>query len=77
MASFKDYFSTLKLKRNADDYEVNTAFKKYALKYHPQKNPAQMHMYLPKFHAICEAFEVLSNQRLRTVYEEYGESGLR
>ena len=37
-------------------------FKKYALKYHPLKSPAQMRMFLPKFHAICEAYEVLSNQ---------------
>ena len=31
----KDYFGVLKLKRNADELEVNTAFKKYGLKYHP------------------------------------------
>ena len=34
-------------------------------------------MYLPKFHAICEAYEVLSNQQLRTIYENYGDEGLR
>ena len=52
-------------------------FKKYALKYHPLKNPNQMRMYLPKFNQICEAYEVLSNQQLRTIYEEYGDEGLR
>ena len=36
-----------------------------------------MSMYLPKFHAICEAYEVLSNQQLRTIYENYGDEGLR
>ena len=54
-----------------------TRFKKYALKYHPLKNPAQMRLYLPKFHLICESYEVLSNQQLRTIYEEYGDEGLR
>lgn len=73
----KDYFERLSLKRNADELDVNNAFKKYGLKYHPQKNPAQMRMFLPKFHAICEAYEVLANQQLRTLYESYGSEGLR
>lgn len=41
------------------------------------KNPDQMNMYESKFNAICEAYEVLSNTQLRTIYEEYGEEGLR
>ena len=32
---------------------------------------------MPKFHAICEAYEVLSNQQLRTLYESYDTEGLR
>ena len=36
-----------------------------------------MRLFLPKFHLICEAYEVLSNQQLRTIYEEYGDDGLR
>ena len=36
-----------------------------------------MRMNLPKFNQICEAYEVLSNQQLRTIYEEYGDEGLR
>ena len=36
-----------------------------------------MRMYLPKFHAICEAYDVLSNQQTRTLYECYGVEGLR
>lgn len=61
MATQKDYFSVLKLKRCADELEVNIAFKKYSLKYHPLKNPNQMRLFLPKFHLICESYEVLSN----------------
>ena len=41
------------------------------------KSPEQMEMFLSKFNAICEAYEVLSNQQLRTIYEAYGEEGLR
>ena len=36
-----------------------------------------MRMFLPKFHAICEAYDVLSNQQLRTMYEAFGAEGLR
>ena len=36
-----------------------------------------MRMFLPKFHAICEAYEVLADQQLRTIYESYGQEGLR
>jgi len=59
--NMNDYFNILQLKRNAPDQDVITAFKKLALKYHPLKNAEQMRMYLPMFHQICEAYEVLSN----------------
>ena len=36
-----------------------------------------MRMYLPKFHLICEAYEVLSCDQKRTIYEQYGEETLR
>lgn len=65
----KDYFEVLQLKRSASEQEISTAFKKYALKYHPMKNSQHMRMYEPKFHSICEAYEVLSNQQLKTIYE--------
>ena len=41
------------------------------------KNPEQMDMFLTKFNAICEAYQVLASQQLRTIYEAYGEEGLR
>ena len=68
----KDYFDILGLKRNASEEEVATAYKNLALKYHPMKNSQQMRMYLPKFHEICEAYQVLIDQQHRTIYENYG-----
>ena len=68
----RDYFEVLHLKRSATEQEVATAYKKLALKYHPMKNSQQMRMYLPKFHEICEAYEVLCNSQLRTIFENYG-----
>jgi DnaJ-class molecular chaperone len=62
----------LHLKRNATEQEVSTAYKNLALKYHPMKNSQQISMYLPKFHEIAEAYEVLIDQQHRTIYENYG-----
>ena len=44
---------------------------------HPMKNSQQMRMYEPKFQLICEAYEVLSNPQLKTIYEQYDEETLR
>ena len=73
----KDYFAILDLKRCATEQEIETAFKKLSLKMHPMKNSQHMRMYEPKFQLICEAYEVLSNRQLRTIYEQYGEETLR
>jgi DnaJ-class molecular chaperone len=48
-----------------------------ALKFHPMKNSEQMRMYEPKFQLICEAYEVLSSNQLKTIYEQYGNDVLR
>lgn len=72
----RDYFEVLHLKRSATDQEVATAYRKLSLKYHPMKNSQQMRMYLPKFHEIAEAYEVLSNQQLRIIFENYGPTTL-
>jgi DnaJ family protein B protein 4 len=50
---------------------------KLSLKFHPMKNSQHMRMYEPKFQLICEAYQVLSNHQLRTIYEQYGEETLR
>ncbi len=41
------------------------------------KNSEQMRMYEPKFQLICEAYEVLSSNQLKTIYEQYGNDVLR
>jgi DnaJ-class molecular chaperone len=41
------------------------------------KNSEQMRMYEPKFQLICEAYEVLSNNQRKTIYEQYGNDVLR
>mmetsp|Transcript_24692 Transcript_24692/g.17385 ORF Transcript_24692/g.17385 Transcript_24692/m.17385 type:complete len:93 (+) Transcript_24692:24-302(+) len=68
----KDYYESLNITRNSNEEQVSTAYKKLALKFHPLKNPDHMNTYLSKFHTICEAYEVLSNQQTKTIYDQYG-----
>jgi len=47
-----------------------------ALKHHPMKNPDNMKIHLEKFHKICEAYEVLSSQQWKAIYDQYGHNNL-
>ncbi|CAN0902240.1 Chaperone protein dnaJ A8, chloroplastic [Linum grandiflorum] len=73
-AAGKDHYSTLKVKRNASLQEIKTSYKKLALKYHPDlnRNPGAE----DKFKEISAAYEVLSDEEKRSVYDQFGEAGL-
>ncbi len=72
----KDYYRILGVSRNATQEEIKSAFRKLALKYHPDRNPGDKEAEL-KFKEINEAYEVLSNPQKRSMYDAYGEDGLR
>lgn len=71
----KDYYKILGLSKNANDDDIKKAYKKLALKYHPDKNkdPAAE----DKFKEVAEAYEVLSDKKKREVFDRYGEEGLK
>lgn len=71
----KDYYKILGISKSANDDEIKKAFKKLALKYHPDKNkdPAAEE----KFKEVAEAYEVLSDKKKREVFDRYGEEGLK
>lgn len=71
----KDYYKTLEIKKGATDEEIKKAYKKLALKYHPDKNKAPGAE--DKFKDIAEAYEVLSDKKKRDIYDHYGEEGLK
>lgn len=71
----KDYYKILGVPRNANDDELKKAYRKMALKYHPDKNKAPGAE--EKFKEIAEAFEVLRDKNKREVYDNYGEEGLK
>ena len=71
----KDYYKILGVPRAASESEIKKAYKKMALKYHPDKNTSPGAE--EKFKDIAEAYEVLSNKEKREIFDKYGEEGLK
>lgn len=71
----KDYYKILGIPKNANDDEIKKAYRKLALRYHPDKNKSPEAE--EKFKEVAEAYEVLSDKKKRDIYDEYGEEGLK
>lgn len=71
----KDYYRILGLQTGATVDDIKKAYRKLALKYHPDKNKSAGAE--EKFKEIAEAYEVLSDKNKRDVYDKYGEDGLK
>lgn len=69
----KDYYKTLGISKGATDEDIKKAYRKQALKWHPDKNKSAAAE--EKFKEIAEAYEVLSDPKKREVYDKYGEEG--
>lgn len=69
--NYKDYYSTLGLKKNASKEEIKKAYRKLARKYHPDVNPDD-DTAVKKFREISEAYEVLGNEENRKLYDQLG-----
>ncbi len=67
----KDYYESLGIERNASEEEIKKAFKKGALKYHPDRNPDNKEAE-DKFKEMNEAYQVLSDSEKRSRYDQYG-----
>lgn len=70
---FRDYYKELGLSKSATEDEIKKAYKKLAVKYHPDKNPGDKAAE-EKFKTINEAYTVLSNPDKRQQYDQYGEN---
>ena len=71
----KDYYKILGIAKGASEDDIKKAYRKMALKFHPDKDKAPGSE--EKFKEIAEAYEVLSDKRKREVYDQYGEEGLK
>lgn len=71
----RDYYEILGVAKTATPDEIKKAYRKLALKYHPDRNPDNKEAE-EKFKEATEAYEVLSNEQTRARYDQYGHSGL-
>lgn len=75
MASKRDYYEVLGVGKNASDDEIKKAYRKLAVKYHPDKNPGNKEAEA-KFKEINEAHDVLSDKQKRARYDQFGHAGV-
>jgi len=75
MAAKRDYYEVLGVDRSATEKEISEAYRKLALKYHPDRNPGDEEA-VKRFKEAAEAFEVLNNPEKRARYDRYGHAGL-
>ena len=73
--SKRDYYEVLGVGKNASDDEIKKAYRKLAVKYHPDKNPGDKAAE-EKFKEISEAHEVLSDKQKRARYDQFGHAGV-
>ena len=75
MAEKRDYYEVLGVSKNASDDEIKKAYRKLAVKYHPDKNPGDKEAEA-KFKEINEAHDVLSDKQKRARYDQFGHAGV-
>ncbi len=71
----RDYYEVLGVAKGADKEEIKKAYRKLAVKYHPDRNPGNKEAE-DKFKEATEAYEVLSDEKKRATYDQYGFAGL-
>ena len=73
--SKRDYYETLEVSRDASAPELKKAFKKKAMKFHPDRNPDNPEA-AEKFKEAAEAYDVLSDPQKKSAYDQYGHQGV-
>src|SRR5574344_3120238 len=75
MADRKNYYKILGVSKNASQDEIKKAYRKLAIKLHPDRNPGDKEAEA-RFKEATEAYEVLSDDEKRPIYDQYGHAGL-
>jgi len=76
MTTTRDYHEILSVERGADGEEIKRAYRRMAMKYHPDRNPGDAEAET-KFKEAAEAYEILSDPARRERYDRFGHEGLR
>jgi len=72
----RDYYEILGISKSADEAEIKKAYRKLALKYHPDKNPGDK-LAEDKFKEAAEAYDVLNDKDKRAKYDRFGHDGVK
>ena len=72
----KEFYNILGVSENANEKEIKKAYRKLAVKWHPDKNPDNKEVAEEKFKKISNAYAILSDEEKRKIYDKYGEKGL-
>ena len=75
MAEKRDYYEVLGVAKDASADQIKSAYRKLAMKYHPDRNPGNPEA-KEKFQEASEAYEVLSNPEKRQRYDQFGHQGV-
>lgn len=75
MAGKRDYYEVLEVAREADGDTITRAYRKLAMRFHPDRNPGD-HEAEARFKEVAEAHEILTDPEKRRVYDRYGHAGL-
>lgn len=75
MSGKRDYYDVLGVSKSASAEEIKKAYRKLALKYHPDKNPDDASAE-DKFKEAAEAYEILSNADKKQRYDQFGHAGM-
>ncbi len=75
MADKRDYYEVLGLQKGASEADIKKAFRKMALKYHPDKNPGDKTAE-EKFKEVNEAYSILSDPEKKKLYDQFGHAGV-
>lgn len=76
MPTTRDYYEVLGIERTSDGEEIKRAYRRLAMKYHPDRNPGDKEAET-KFKECAEAYEALSDEQRRAIYDRHGHEGLR
>jgi molecular chaperone DnaJ len=72
----KDYYEVLGVERDSSAEQIKSAYRKAALKWHPDRNPENKHHAEENFRQASEAYSVLSDPQKKSIYDRYGHAGL-
>ena len=72
----RDYYKVLDVARNASEADMKKAYRRLAMKFHPDRNPGD-HEAEEEFKEAKEAYEVLTDPQKRAIYDQFGHAGLQ